>query len=93
MHSPHDCLLLYPLQVYPAVMTTSIHSAVKECNVEEVKRLVKEGVDPVARSQSGCTPLMVASWSGSASVVSTLLRLPVIREEINAFQEGGNHFN
>ena len=51
----------------------SIHDAAREGNLQEVQRLINEGVDVNSKAEDNQTPLHYASWHGHFEVAKLLL--------------------
>jgi len=47
--------------------------AVERNSLDQVRLMVKSGVDPGMRGESGATPLHVAAWRGNVEMVRLLL--------------------
>lgn len=51
---------------------TELHDAVRDNNLQEVKRLLEEKVDVNAITYAGNTPLKIAAWNRQTNIVKLL---------------------
>jgi len=70
--------------------TKSIHQAVADCDIEQVKSLIAEGIDVNARDKGGKTPLQNSVRYGHRDVAELLISEGAdVNVEFNALGEGG----
>ena len=57
----------------PKYVSTELHSAVLDSDLEKTEELLDKGFDPTARDEKGLTPLHIAAMTGGISVAELLV--------------------
>lgn len=70
----HCCLLVPLLTAIPISHAGSIHDAAKSGDLEQIQRLVVEGIDVNDRAVRDETPLIIAALAGQGEIVHYLLQ-------------------
>lgn len=71
----------------PPKQKSTLHQAVRDCDLSKINTLIAKKVDVNARDEEGMTPLLIAVQGNNYAVVETLIQA---KADVNAQDEKGN---
>lgn len=72
-------------------MNKELREAIDKNDIEKIKKMVKDGVDLKARSNSGYTPLLLAALNGHVELAAYFLKLPDVDIQEQSKSETGHN--